>query len=199
MSIHMILASGSATRADLLGQAGLTFDIVEPRIDEESVKKALVVENAPPRDIADCLAEMKARKVSEANPEALVIACDQVLTYGGTLFSKPSDVQECREQLQMLSGQAHQLLSAAVIYENRKPVWRHIGVVRLRMRELSESYIESYVERNWHSIRHSVGGYKLEEEGVRLFSSVTGDFFHVLGVPLLEMLNYLVLRGDLES
>lgn len=199
MSIHMILASGSATRADLLRQAGLTFDIVEPRIDEESVKKALVVENAPPRDIADCLAEMKARKVSEANPEALVIACDQVLTYGGTLFSKPSDVQECREQLQMLSGQAHQLLSAAVIYENRKPVWRHIGVVRLRMRELSESYIESYVERNWHSIRHSVGGYKLEEEGVRLFSSVTGDFFHVLGVPLLEMLNYLVLRGDLES
>jgi septum formation protein len=91
------------------------------------------------------------------------------------------------------------LLSAAVIVEDGKPIWRHVGQVRLRMRDASDSYIEEYVARNWDSIQHAVGAYKLEEEGVRLFSGIEGDYFNVLGLPLLELLNYLTLRGDLSA
>lgn len=198
MALHMILASGSEIRAELLRRAALDFDIVRPRVDEEAVRMSLLEERAKPRDIADCLAEMKARKVAEQYPGALVLGCDQVLEIAGGILGKPASEDACREQLAMLSGQQHQLLSAAVIYEGGRPVWRHVGTARLRMHVLSESFIAGYVARNWDSIRHSVGGYKLEEEGVRLFTSVQGDFFHVLGLPLLEILGYLTLRGDLE-
>jgi len=98
-----------------------------------------------------------------------------------------------------MRGDRHTLLSAAVIYEGGKPLWRHIGVVRLRMRDASDAYLQEYVTRNWDSIREAVGGYKLEEEGVRLFSRIEGDYFNVLGMPLLEILNYLTLRGDLAQ
>ncbi|MGR3531631.1 MAG: Maf family protein, partial [Sulfitobacter sp.] len=102
-------------------------------------------------------------------------------------------------QIKSLAGDRHSLLSAAVIVEGGKPIWRHVGQVRLRMREASDIYIEDYVTRNWDSIRQSVGGYKLEEEGVRLFSGIEGDYFNVLGLPLLELLNYLTLRGNLPA
>ncbi len=196
---HFILASGSASRADMLRRAGLAFEIQKPRIDEEMVRAALLGDGAKPRDIADTLAEMKARKVSEKKPDALVIGSDQVLDHAGDLFSKPADIAEAKAQIRRLSGQKHQLLSAAVICENGKPIWRHVGVVRMQMREISEAYLDAYLARNWDSIRHSVGGYKLEEEGVRLFSRVDGDYFTVLGMPLLEILSYLSLRGDLET
>ncbi|MEJ2022899.1 MAG: Maf family protein, partial [Maritimibacter sp.] len=97
-----------------------------------------------------------------------------------------------------LSGQTHKLLSAAVLYEAGEPIWRHVGVVRLTMHQLSESYVEDYVSRNWDSIRHAVGAYKLEEEGVRLFSRIEGDYFNVLGLPLTELLSYLITRGEVR-
>ncbi len=183
----------------MLQNANVAFEIEKPRVDEEMIKAALLSEGAKPRDIADTLAEMKARKVSEKHPDALVIGSDQVLDHGGTLFSKPTDRSNAEAQLRALSGQKHQLLSAAVICENGKPLWRHIGIVRMQMRDISPSYLQGYLDRNWHSLRHSVGGYKLEEEGVRLFSRVDGDYFTVLGMPLLEILSYLSLRGDLET
>ncbi|GIT86306.1 Maf-like protein [Roseobacter sp. OBYS 0001] len=161
------------------------------------VKEALLAENAPPRDIADTLAEMKARKVSDKNPGSVVLGCDQVLDHRGELLSKPADQQDALAQLQGLRNDRHTLLSAAVVYEDGKPVWRHVGVVRLRMHDASDAYLQDYVARNWDSIRHSVGAYKLEEEGVRLFSRIDGDYFTVLGLPLLELLSYLTLRGDL--
>ena len=199
MSVPLILASGSEIRAQLLRQACLDFDVQKARVDEESITAALLAEEAKPRDIADALAEMKARKVSEKNPGALVLGCDQVLDFQGKLLSKPKDPEDAVAQLRDMQDDRHALLSAAVLYENGEPLWRHVGVVRLRMRPLSESYIESYVTRNWESIQHAVGCYKLEEEGVRLFSNIQGDYFHVLGMPLLELLNYLTLRGDLPS
>lgn len=199
MSTKLILASGSEIGAQLLRNANVLFDVHPARVDEEMIKKSLEAEQAKPRDIADTLAEMKARKVSEKHPDALVLGCDQVLDHAGQILSKPQTPDEAVAQLRALRGGRHMLLSAAVIVENGKPIWRHIGQVRMLMRAVSDSYIDGYLERNWDSIRHSVGGYKLEEEGVRLFTRVDGDYFTVLGMPLLELLAYLTLRGDLEQ
>lgn len=199
MSQRLILASASTVRTEMLQRANVPHKVSVARIDEETIKSALLAEHASPRDIADTLAEMKARKVSDKNPGALVLGCDQVLDHHGQLLSKPTSPQDAVTQIKSLAGDRHSLLSAAVIVEDGKPIWRHVGQVRLRMRELSDSHIEDYVARNWDSVRHSVGAYKLEEEGVRFFSSIEGDYFNVLGLPLLELLNYLTLRGNLPA
>lgn len=198
MTDPIILASGSEIRAQLLRNAGIPFTAEKARVDEAALKAALLAEGAPPRDLADKLAEMKALKVSNRNPGALVLGCDQVLALGGEIFSKPESPEEALDQLTRLSGRTHQLLSAAVVCRDGEPIWRHVGVVRLDMAKCSETYLRDYVDRNWESIRHSVGGYKLEEEGVRLFVRVMGDYFTVLGLPLVELINWLVLRGDLQ-
>ena len=199
MTAPLILASGSEIRARLLQNANVAFDVHKARVDEEMIRRALEAEGATPRDVADALAEAKARKVSLKNPEAVVLGCDQVLDFQGEMFSKPADPDEVRTQLLRLKGQRHMLYSAAVIYQNGEPVWRFVGGVRLFMRHFSDTFLDDYVDRNWDSIRHSVGGYKLEEEGVRLFEKIDGDYFTVLGMPLVEILSYLTLRGDLPK
>ena len=195
----IVLASGSEIRQALLRNAGVKFDVQPLKIDEVSIRASLMAEGASPRDIADHLAEAKARKGSLKDPGALVIGCDQVLALGTEIFGKPETPQDARHQLDKLNGKSHQLLSAAVIYEGAKPIWLHVGVAKLRMRQASDSYHDAYVTRNWESIRHSVGGYKLEEEGVRLFHRIDGDYFNVLGLPMLELLAYLTLRGAIEG
>lgn len=199
MTKPLILASGSAIRSTLLRNAAVPFEVERPRVDEEALKSAMQAEGSPPRDIADALAEMKARRIAGKRPDALVIGCDQVLDFDGQILSKPASPQEALAQLQMMRGKRHMLLSALVLYEDAAPVWRHVGQVRLQMREVSDAYLEDYVARNWDSIRHSVGAYKLEEEGVRLFNRIDGDYFTVLGMPLLELLNYLTGRGILQQ
>lgn len=197
MAIPLILASGSDIRRKLLSQARVEHIVQPARIDEDMVRESLQVEQASPRDIADALAEIKARKISEKNPGHLVLGCDQVLDHRGSFLSKPQSRDEAMTHLKALRGDRHMLHSAAVICEDGKPIWRHVGTVRLRMHDISDEFLEGYLDRNWESIRHSVGGYKLEEEGVRLFSRIDGDYFTVLGLPLLELLSYLTLRGDL--
>ncbi len=199
MSHDLILASGSEIRQQLLRNAGLEFAVQPARVDEEMMRDAMLTEEAPARDIADALAEMKARKVSEKNPGAMVIGCDQVLSFDKQLLSKPATPDEARAQLGQMRGKRHELLSAAVICEAGRPVWRHVGTVRLTMRRFSDAYLDGYIERNWESIRHSVGAYKLEEEGVRLFTQIDGDYFTVLGLPFLDLLSYLSLRGVIEQ
>lgn len=199
MTKPLILASGSSIRQTMLANAKVSFDVNVPRIDEDSIKDALLAENSPPRDIADALAEGKARKISMKMPEAVVLGCDQVLSFKGRLFSKPTSPDEARAQLAELNGERHKLLSAAVIYEAGEPKWRNIGEAKLTMKRNSDAYLDEYVARNWDSIRHSVGGYKLEEEGVRLFSRIDGDHFNVLGLPLLEILGYLGQTGVISS
>ena len=197
MTQELILASTSTIRAQMLRAAGVMFDTLPARIDEDMIKHSLISETASPRDIADKLAELKAQKVSNKHPEAMVIGSDQVLDFGGNLLSKPAAPQEAIDQLAQLSGQSHKLHSAAVIFDRGRPVWRHIGTATLTMHDLSTEFIVNYVDRNWTSIQHSVGGYKIEEEGVRLFSNLIGDHFTIQGMPLLPVLSYLAQRGAL--
>ncbi len=199
MAEPIILASGSEIRATLLRNAAIEFTTRVARVDEEAMKSALQAESASPRDIADALAEMKAMRVAAKHPEALVIGCDQVLARDKDILSKPQNQQEAFDQLTTLRGRPHQLLSAAVIFGEGKPLWRHVGVVRLHMRDASDTYLTDYVARNWDEIRHCVGAYQLEGEGARLFHRIEGDYFNVLGLPLLEILSYLTLRGTLAG
>lgn len=195
----LVLASGSATRQAMLRAAGVPFVIVVARVDEESFEAGLLAEGASARDIADALAEMKAARVSDKVPEALVVGADQVLSCEGRLLSKPGSPEEAREQLSFLMGRTHRLHSAAVIYRGGEPLWRHVSEARLTMGRLSEEWLDGYLQRNWEAVRHSVGGYRIEEEGVRLFSRIEGDHFTILGLPLLPLLSFLAVRGTIPS
>ena len=195
----LILASASEIRQTLLRQAGIPFKAHAARIDEATITAAMSNEGGTARDIADALAEFKARKIAAKHPDAMVIGCDQVLEFRGNLLSKPTGLEDAISQLIMLRGQQHKLHSAIVVYENGEPVWRHVGQVRLLMRDLSDDYIAKYMSRNWPGIADSVGSYKLEQEGSRLFSRIEGDYFTVLGLPLLELVGFLTQRGVIEG
>ncbi|SPH23545.1 Septum formation protein Maf [Defluviimonas aquaemixtae] len=196
---RIVLASGSEVRAAMLRNAGLEPDLRPARIDEETIRHALVSEGAGAHDIADALAEAKAIKVSQKEPSTLVIGADQILDCDGAIFTKPADPEDARTQLAALRGRTHRLLSAAVVAIDGRPLWRHVGQAQLTMRALSDEYISDYVARNWKSIRHTVGCYQLEAEGVRLFSRIDGDYFTVLGLPLIELLTWLAIRGDIAT
>lgn len=191
----LILASTSRTRQDLLRNAAIPFEARPPRVDEAMVKDALLAEGHPPRNVADALAEMKALKI---RAPGLVLGCDQVLDHDGVLLSKPDTPETAIAQLTGLSGGTHRLLSAAVVVEDGKAIWRHVSTVKMTMRRVSADYIADYVAREWEVIRHSAGSYTLEGEGARLFHRVDGDYFAVLGLPLLPLIDFLANRGDLR-
>lgn len=199
MSRPLLLASASEIRLHLLRNAGIEVTALPARIDETAIRHSLEAEAAKPHDIADALAEMKARKLADKHPEGLVLGCDQVLAFGNRIYGKPETLDEARAQLFAFRGQTHQLISALVLYDAGKPVWRHISRARLTMHRASDDYIDAYLARNWHSIRHSVGAYKLEEEGIRLFSAIEGDYFTILGLPLLPLISYLGTRGFIAT
>ncbi len=195
----ILLASASPIRLTLLQNAGLTVTAQPARIDEEAVRASLEAEHATPRDVADTLAELKARKLADKNPDALVLGCDQVLAFKQQVWAKSESRDQARAQLQTLRGETHQLLSALVLYHRAEPIWRHVGQARLTMGQFSETYLDAYLDRNWPQVASSVGAYQLEGEGIRLFSSIEGDYFTILGLPLLPLLSYLSLRGFIAS
>lgn len=199
MSNKLILASRSSARAKLLDKVGLTYEIYPAAVDETAVKAALLAEKASPLDIADALADLKAARVSARHPGRLVIGADQVLSLGGQIFDKARDLDEARAQLSALRGKRHELLSAAVVYDDGRPVWRHVGRVTLTMRSFSDDFLENYLNENRKAIFESVGCYQIEESGVVLFEKINGDFFTVMGLPALELFAYLRLRGILPT
>lgn len=196
MAEPVILASGSASRAKMLRDAGVDIVVERPRVDEEAVKASLRAEGAPPRAQADALAEVKALSVSRIRP-GLVIGADQMLALGDRVFDKPSTREEAAAQLRALSGKTHQLLNAAVVARDGVAIWRQITVPRLRMRTLSDAFVDSYLDRIGEDAFTSVGAYKLEGLGGQLFEDVSGDFFSVLGLPLLPLLAFLREQGAL--
>jgi septum formation protein len=184
----------------MLRAAGVELEAHAPLVDEDSIKQAMAGDRAKPRDIADALAEAKARKLSRKFLNRLVLGCDQILvTAEGALLDKPESVDEAKDHLAMLSGKSHRLISAAVICENGEPVWRTVDSAQMTVRPLSEAFIDDYLARYWEHIRHCVGCYRIEAEGAQLFTSVSGSQFTIIGLPLLPVLDYLRIRGLLAQ
>lgn len=196
---QLILASASRTRADLLRAAGLEFQVRPARIDEVALRQSLQAEGASPREIADMLAESKALQVGGRHPEALVLGCDQIMEVDGECLGKPADKPALRERLQYLRGKTHRLHSAAVLYSGARPVWRHVSQASLTMRDFSESFLVGYLAAVEDEVLQTVGGYAVESLGLRLFDRIDGDYFGILGLPLVELLSVLARRGDIAG
>lgn len=193
----IILASGSASRRKVLANAGIEAISIKPNVDEDALKADMRRQNVPVRDQAMQLAEMKAIKVSSQH-EGLVIAGDQMLSLEGEAFDKPSTLNEAKSHLRKLSGKTHTLETAILIAENGAPIWQHLARPKLTVRPLSESFIEAYVETCGEALLATVGAYQLEGLGAQLFTKIEGDFFSILGLPLLPILDYFRTRGFLQ-
>ena len=199
MKKRIVLASESKTRQSILRQAGVEFDVKPARIDEEAIIKSLLTDGATTNDIVDALAEYKALRVAGSNPDGLIIGSDQILVCEKKIYSKAQNMEQAKTTLKELRGKSHQLLSAAVIFEDGKPVWRTVSRAQLFMRNYSDEYLDDYLEYCGSDILSSVGCYFLEDKGVNLFSRVQGDYFTVLGFPLLDVLEFLRNRGVIPS
>lgn len=199
MAQEIILASGSPHRRALLRNAGLEFSAQKPDIDERAVEAALAGSGATPEDVAAVLAEAKAVAVSERHPNALVIGSDQTLSLGDELFHKPADMEAARRQLLRLSGRTHQLSSAVVLAGEGRAVWRHTAVARMTMRRLDPAAIGRYLSNVGDAALGSVGCYQIEGRGIRLFEKIEGDFFTIVGLPLLPLFTALRDQGAVDG
>ncbi|MBP2278782.1 MULTISPECIES: Maf family protein [Sphingomonas] len=198
--MRVVLASQSASRRAMLAAAGVPFEAVSAGVDEDSAKAALLADGFGARDMADALAELKAIKVSSGDGQALVLGCDSVVALeDGSMLDKPRDRPEAAEHLRRLSGKRHELVSAAVMAEGGRPVWRVVDRARMHVRPLSDAFIESYLDLEWPEIAWCVGCYRIEGPGAQLFSRIEGSQFTVLGLPLLPVLDYLRVRGVMTS
>jgi septum formation protein len=198
--MRVVLASQSASRRAMLTAAGVPFEPVSAGVDEESAKAALIADGFGARDMADALAELKAIKVSSGDGQALVLGCDSVVALEDcSMLDKPRDRAEAAEHLRRLSGKRHELVSAAVMAEGGRPVWRVVDRARMHVRPLSDAFIESYLDLEWPEISWCVGCYRIEGPGAQLFSRIEGSQFTVLGLPLLPVLDYLRVRGVMTS
>ncbi len=199
MSQRLILASQSASRRAMLTAAGVSHDAQPAHVDEGAVKDALLAEGQTPRAIADALAELKAVKISQGQPSALVIGSDSMVSVDGRLFDKPESREAAATHLRTFSGQVMLLTSAVVVAESGQPVWRHVDQAKLMVRPLSEAFIDQYLDAEWPAIAGCVGCFRIEGPGVQLFSRLDGDHFTILGMPLLPLLGYLRVRGAMPS
>ncbi len=195
----VILASASPSRAALLAQAGLTVACHPAHIDEEEIKLAMKADGASPGEVADALAALKAERISLKHRNTVVIGADQMLDCEGTWFDKPADKAALRDQLLALRGRTHHLLASVCVTENGTRIWSHRETASLTMRSFSDGFLDAYIEKCGDSVLSSVGGYRLEEVGAQLFQKIDGDYFTILGLPLLPLLAFLRQNGALES
>lgn len=191
----LILASTSQSRRELLTNAGLAFEIKAPGVDEDEVKLSLAAQRADAVAIATTLAELKATRVSARFPESFTIGGDSTLACDGRLFDKPPTLAAAREQLLALRGKTHQLVSSVVVAKGGARIWHHTETARLTMRPFSESFLDAYLKEAGETVTTSVGAYRLESVGANLFSQIEGDYFTILGLPLLPLLSFLAGHG----
>jgi septum formation protein len=191
----LVLASQSAIRRTMLENAGLRVETLPARIDEDEIKLAMRAGGASVEDVAIKLAEAKARRIAERVPGAIVVGCDQMLDCNGVWFDKPPDRAHASAHLRALSGKTHRLVSAVVAYRNMVRVWHHVDAAKLTVRPLSDAFIDSYLDQAGDAALSSVGAYQLEGLGAQLFTRIEGDYFTVLGLPLLPLLGFLRANG----
>jgi septum formation protein len=195
---RIILASASTIRRDLLANAGLKVDVVPSEIDERAAEEPLIDAGLGSEDIASVLAETKAVSVSEDYPGAVVIGADQTLEFEGRRLSKPANMDDARRQLLAMSGLTHTLCAAVVVVQDQTTVWRHVELARMTMRDMQPAEIGRYLGRVGATALKSVGGYQIEGVGIQLFDRIDGDYFAVLGLPLLPLLKFLRSAGIIE-
>ncbi|MEK6636622.1 MAG: Maf family protein [Pseudomonadota bacterium] len=198
--MRLILASQSSARRAVLDAAGVTFEAMAPMVDEDGAKAALRADGISPRDLADALAELKARKLSQRFPADLVLGCDQTLSLDdGTMFDKPESLTALKAQLTILSGKTHNLWSAAVLAQGGTAIWRYVERCKMTIRPLSESFIDQYIEAEGDVLLGCVGGYRIEGFGIQLFNHIEATHFGILGLPLIPLLDILRIRGVIPS
>lgn len=195
----LVLASGSKIRAELMKNAGLEFEIDPSDVDERAVEEPLLKANFPPEDLASVLAEAKANDVSSRRSSDLVVGADQILAFEGERRTKPDDMDAARRQLLAFSGKTHELHSSVVISLGGEAIWRNLSTARLKMRDLSPAYVGHYLANAGESVLSSVGAYQLEGLGVQLFDKIEGDYFTILGLPMLPLLAELRTLGVIET
>ncbi|MEM6414637.1 MAG: Maf family protein [Pseudomonadota bacterium] len=197
MTPPIILASGSAIRRAILDGAAIQYSVIKPNVDETIIKEAGERSGLPLMEIAEQLADAKALDVS-VDDNALVIGSDQILSFEGKGFDKPPTMEAARARLKLLEGKTHQLINAVSVAENKRIVWRSLDTVELKMRSLTNDDVEQYLDEAGAEILSSVGAYQLEKLGSRLFESVKGDYFTVLGMSLFPLLGFLRSRNAIK-
>ena len=196
--MSLTLASTSSARRAVLAGAGVAFEAVSPGVDEEAAKAHLLAAGADPRAVAQALAEEKALAVSRLRP-GLVIGADQTLELDGALYDKVTSLAAAGERLRELSGKTHRLHAALAVARDGAVVWRETQSPNLTMRPLSDAFIEAYLAQEGEAALWSVGCYRLEGQGVQLFERIEGDYFAILGLPLMGLLHLLRREGVLST
>ncbi|MBN9318262.1 MAG: septum formation protein Maf [Caulobacterales bacterium 68-7] len=193
---QVTLASASQIRATVLRGAGVEFEVFSPGVDEAAMKAGLLAEGASPRDIADALAELKATRAARSR-SGLVIGADQTLDLDGGLYDKVGTLEEADARLRLLRGKVHKLHAAVVVAKDGAPIWREVVTTKLSMRPFTDAFLEGYLAREGEALLSSVGCYRLEGEGLQLFDRIDGDYFAILGLPMIGLLDLLRRHGVL--
>lgn len=197
-SQRLVLASKSISRRQILTNAAVAYDWIDADVDETKIKHQGLAQGKSPDEIAVMLAHAKASRVSEQHADAIVLGCDQILICDGTIFDKPEDLDDARQHLMTFRGTSHTLISAMVLLSPQTDPWEYTDHATLTVREFTDTFLADYIKSEGESILTSVGAYRLEGRGIQLFDDIVGNYFTILGLPLLPLLSELRQRGGID-